>query len=138
MFSKSNTVTDFESVTLEEITMRGSYVYEIICREDTAEVSLYDIRYIDNEDKKFLRQRSVCSAAEITELLESCEVPSWDGFYGSHPKGVLDGKMFRFSASINGGRTISASGSENFPRHYRDLTNALYTILRRSEEQDNK
>ena len=137
MFEKKKLITDFELFSLNETTMRASYVYEIVRKGELAEVSLYDIMYINEEDKKQLRNRTVCTAAEIIGMLNSCGVLSWNGFVGNHPRGVSDGKMFRLSAVVNGGLTVSANGSENFPPHYRELIDSLYMILNRNEDRNN-
>jgi hypothetical protein len=42
--------------------------------------------------------------------------------------------MFDFSATVNGGVEISARGSQNFPRHYRDFTDGLYGFLNNGED----
>ena len=65
----------------------------------------------------------------MLDLLNKCSLLSWDGFHGKHPKGVKDGIMFSLQAVLNGGKTIKAEGSENFPRHYRDFTDGLYSLL---------
>ena len=59
---------------------------------------------------------------------------SWDSFHGKHPKGVLDGTMFRFEATVNSGRIIKADGSQNFPSGYRDFESGLYKILQGESE----
>ena len=59
---------------------------------------------------------------------------SWDGFRGEHPKGVLDGTMFRMEATVNGGRRIRADGSQNFPKGYRELDAGIDEILKDKAE----
>ena len=121
----------FEIVTLRESGMRGSWEYEIVMKDGRAEVSLYMIRYTGGDDERELSLRAECGADEMITLLNDCRILSWDGFNGPHPKGVRDGIMFRFSATVNGGEKITASGSQNFPRRYRDFTDGLYGILHR-------
>ena len=130
MFKRAN-VASFSELTLRLSGMRITELYEIICRGDEAELSLYWPRYENHEEKNELQKRVTVSTAEIIELLNKCRVISWDGFYGKNPPGLLDGTMFRFNATINDGRRISASGSNNYPRHYRDFTDALYEMLDR-------
>ena len=55
---------------------------------------------------------AVVDTAEFVELVNNCGVIRWDGFHGKHPKNVHDGEMFRFSACVNGEKTIEADGSE--------------------------
>ncbi len=123
-------ITSFEIVTLYTRGMRHMDECEIVMKDGQAEVSRYDIRYEDGEDRRVLGQRAVCSAEQVLDLLNRCGMLSWDSFDGQHPKDVMDGTMFRLEAVVNGGRKISARGSENFPRHYRDFTAGLYEILR--------
>ena len=126
----SSRIDSFESVLLRTSGMRGSTEYEVLKRDGKAVVSQYGIRYKNGKDERVLEERAACSEARMLELLNACRLLSWDGFDGKHPKGVLDGTMFRLRASVNGGTKISAQGSENFPKHYRDFTGGLYEILR--------
>ncbi len=74
--------------------------------------------------------------SEVIDVLNSCEVGKWSGFHGPHPPHVLDGTMFDFTATVNGGVTLRADGSENFPRNYRELTNYLFERLREGEKSE--
>ena len=125
----SKTITSFETVTLRLSGMRMTVEYEIVMRGDSAEVSQYEIRYSSGEDMRILTRRSECGEERMLKLMNDCRLMSWDGFSGKHPRGVLDGTMFRFSATVNGGARITADGSENFPRNFRDFTDGLYEIL---------
>lgn len=122
-------IESFEIITLRESGMRITCEYEIVNKDDNAEVSEYEIRYGNKEDERVLMRRAVCSAEKMLKLLNDCKLLSWDGFNGKHPKYILDGIMFRFNATVNGDRTVQASGSENFPKHYREFTNELYAML---------
>ena len=122
-------IESFSIVTLRETGMRGSSEFEIVMKDDEAEVSLYRIKYTQGKDIRELDKRAVCSKETVIKLLNDCNILSWNGFVGKHPKGVLDGIMFTFEAMVDQGEKIYAHGSENFPKHYRDLTNVLYKIL---------
>ena len=128
MFGNKN-IESFSIVTLRETGMRGSSEFEIVMKNDEAEVSLYSIKYTQGKDIRELDKRAVCSKETVIKLLNDCNILSWNGFVGKHPKGVLDGIMFTFEAMVDQGEKIYAHGSENFPKHYRDLTNVLYKIL---------
>ena len=126
----NNRIESFEIVTLHTSGMRHVCEYEIVMKDCNAEVSLYDLKFSqDKDDRRVLRKRAVCDEEKILKLLNACSLLSWNGFHGKHPKGVLDGTMFNLKASVNGGTQIYADGSQNFPRHYRDFTDALYEIL---------
>ncbi|MBR0302929.1 MAG: hypothetical protein IJQ80_03680 [Clostridia bacterium] len=126
-------IVSFEKVTLRESGMRGSVEYEMVSSEDGAEVLFYYIRYNGGEDERVLDNRAVCGVEEALAILNGCKIMSWDGFDGPHPRGVLDGIMFRFEAAVNGGEKITARGSQNFPRHYREFRDGLYSILHGGE-----
>ena len=129
IFKQSDRIATFEVVTLRVSTMRFVAEYEIVMKDGKAEVSYYSIRFTQSEDERVLEKRVAVDEAEALKLLNDCGVLSWDGFHGAHPRGVTDGTMFNLHATVNGGKRIYATGSENFPRHYRDLTDGLYEIL---------
>lgn len=111
--------------------MRGSTEYEIVMKDGKAEVSFYWIKYTQGKDSRELDRRAVCDRETVIGLLNECNILSWNGFVGKHPKGVLDGIMFTFNAVVGDDEKIYAHGSENFPKHYRDLTHGLYEILKK-------
>lgn len=126
IFKQSDRIENFEVVTLRVSTMRNVSEYEIVMKDGKAEVSCYSIRFTQSKDERVLEKRVSVDEAEALKLLNDCGVLSWDGFHGSHPRGVTDGTMFNLHATVNGGKKIYATGSQNFPRHYRDLTDGLY------------
>ena len=127
-------ITSLDAFTLSTAGMRVSDVYEIVIKDGEAEISYYIINYEDGEKRRELYKRAVCTEEEVINQLNLCKLLSWDGFAGAHPVGVLDGTMFALSASVNGGKAIKASGSENFPDHYSDLTDWLYDTLSGSSQ----
>ena len=122
-------ITSFDTVLLRQSGMRGATEHEMVMKDGKAEVSLYGIRYAGGEDQRVLEEQSVCSLEDALKLLNDCDLLSWDGFKGPHPKHVKDGIMFILNAIVNDNRTIHAEGSENFPKHYRELTDGLHAIL---------
>lgn len=125
-------IASFEIVTLRLSGMRLTVEYEIVMNDGDAQLVEYEIRY-GEKDERVPRRKAQCSAERMLKLLNSCELISWDGFAGKHPAGVLDGTAFNLKACVNGGRKISAGGSENFPKHFRELRNGLDAILRQRE-----
>ena len=77
----------------------------------------------------------MCSTDTVLELLNKCRILSWDGFNGPHPKNVKDGIMFTLKATVNEGKKIYATGSQNFPKHYRDFRDGLNAL---SEVKNNE
>ena len=122
-------IGSFEIITLHTSGMRFTTDYEIVMQGDAAEVSQYQIRYVDHEDRRVLEKRALVSKDDVLRLLNECCLLSWDGFFGPHPRNVLDGTMFRLSAVVNGGITIKAEGSQNFPKHYSEFTRGIYELL---------
>lgn len=133
MMFKQETITSFSEIKLRISGMRITEVYEILCRGDKAELSLYWLSYENHVDNYHLSQRVTVPAGDVIDILNRCGVIRWDGFNGKNPPHVLDGTMFRFTATVNGGKKISASGSNNYPKHYRDFTDALYGMLHPAE-----
>ena len=128
-------IESFETVTLRESGMRGITEEEITIEDGEAKVASYIIRWDGSQEVRSPQKTSVVPVNEVLDLLNKCRIGSWDGFDGPHPKGVLDGIMFRFNANVNGGKHISARGSQNFPKNYRDFTDGLYRFL--NPKQDN-
>lgn len=126
-------ITSFEYVTLRVMGMRFTNEYELLMKNGKAELSQYAVRYGsgDREDTRVLEKRAECSESEALDLLNGCGVLLWNGFHGAHPRGVLDGTMFRLKAKVNGETTVTADGSQNFPKHYHDLTDGFYKLLYR-------
>ncbi|MBQ7172041.1 MAG: hypothetical protein IJR89_07180 [Clostridia bacterium] len=131
-------IVSFETVTLRTSGMRGVSEYEIVGKDGAAEITQYGIRFYECEERRVPKRRAVCSEETALKLLNDSGILSWDGFDGPHPRGVRDGTMFRFTASVNGGQTVSARGSQNFPRHYRDFTDGLYALLENAKEEDSE
>ena len=132
MFDKAR-VESYDSVFWRISGMRGSREYEIVNQGDTAEISEYEMRCASGGgmEKKLIRQ-VLCPNSQILELLNSVEMMKWDGFNGKHPRGVRDGEMFSFRATVNGGTDIRAEGSENFPKGFREFRSAVGTLLSES------
>ena len=133
--SKRGKIKSFEAVTLHTSGMRSITDDEIVMKDGKAVLTRYHIRYNGHEDVRLPEAVAECSEEEALGILNDCKMLSWDGFHGKHPRGVRDGIMFRLDATVNGGETIHADGSQNFPRHYRDFTGWINETLRRAEEK---
>ncbi|MBO7699042.1 MAG: hypothetical protein J6S38_08440 [Erysipelotrichaceae bacterium] len=130
---KSEKIESFESIWLRTSGMRFTDEHEILMKEDKAEVSHYRIMYREGKDERVLERQALCDKERILKLLNECDLISWDGFQGKHPKWVSDGIMFTLKAIVNSDREIYAQGSENFPKHYREFTDEIKKILKESE-----
>lgn len=127
--SRQKRIESFEKITLHTSGMRCTVDYEIVMQAGQAELSRYSVRYTQENTERVPERRALVSEQVILQLLNDCQILSWDGFHGKHPRGVKDGTMFSFTAVVNGGRTIRAEGSQKFPKHYRELTQAICDIL---------
>lgn len=88
--------------------------YELLRYNDEVLVSTN----IDKEDIKNLKDALIIG-----------HVNKWDGFSKSN-KYVMDGEMFDFTAKINGIK-IYATGSNSFPKGYRDFYNKINNIVKK-------
>lgn len=131
LFSKrtKEKIVSFNVVTLREMGMRSTGEWEITANGDEAEISLYFIKFVQHEDVRELEKRAVCPISRALELLNGCNLLSWDGFVGNHPRGVKDGTVFDLKATVNGEKKIRAHGSQNFPKGYREFTDGLYELI---------
>ena len=121
-------ITSCERITLRISGMRSTTEYVITGGED-AVLSLYHIRAAHGEKVRTLEKSVSIRGAQLIGLLCSCGVSRWDGFHGAHPKHVSDGDVFTVTAVVNGGVTIRADGSANFPRGYHEFVRALCDML---------
>ncbi len=123
-------IRTFERVTLRLSGMRGIWEQEITCKDEKALVSEYGLRFYEGQEERVLRRSGEVDLQEVLKVLNSCNIASWNGFYGERPHGLLDGIMFQFEAVVNDGQQITARGTENFPSHYEKFTDALYDWLK--------
>jgi len=121
-------ITSCERITLRISGMRSTTEYMVTGGEPEA-LSLYRISYAGDKEVRTLEKSAALRGAQLIGLLDSCGVARWDGFHGAHPKHVSDGEMFTFTAVVNGGVTIRADGSANFPRGYHEFVRALCDML---------
>ncbi len=135
-FIKDEPISSFSFITLRVSGMRFTYEDEILMKDDMAELTRYRIVFGQGKDNREAESKVLCDKERIIKLLNDCRILSWNGFSGKHPKNVSDGIMFNLHAIIND-KKISASGSENFPKHYREFTNGLNEILRENDDRKN-
>ena len=125
-------IRTLEILTLRITGMRYVEEYELVADGPSVQVSRYQPRHGEPEGRQ-LQARAVRDTEEVIRQLNACRVLQWDGFHGKHPRGIKDGRMFRLSASVNGGQTVYADGSQNFPRHFHELTDWFRRVLASEE-----
>ncbi len=129
------TVTSIETMTLIRRGMRGGTVLEFVLDGDHTELRCYR-EVISAGGTTLVPEASVVVEEQVmAELMNRCGILRWDGFHGKHPRRVLDGIVFTFTASVNGGQTVRADGSANFPGGYREFVQALDGMLAASENE---
>ena len=129
------TVNTVEMITLTLDGMRGSLVYKVSDEADKAELCRYRKLFIEGESVLELEKSVSCDTQTFIDLMNNCGVTGWDGFHGKHPRNVSDGIMFDFSATVNGGQTIHADGSANFPKGYHEFVKELNSMLAKDEKK---
>ena len=123
-------ITSYDTIFWRISGMRVTQEYEIVKRGVQAEVSEYEMYCVTGGGWERQLQRSVlCSEERMLELLNAFPVMKWDGFHGKHPRGVLDGEMFSFQATVNDGISIHAEGSANFPKGFHEFRRAIHLLL---------
>ncbi|MBR0146861.1 MAG: hypothetical protein IJM25_09390 [Eubacterium sp.] len=129
MFKKPP-ITAYTSLSWNISGMRVTREYEILHKGEDTEVSEYELRCVTGggRERQLLR-RVLCTEQRMLELLNAFDIMKWDGFHGKHPRGVLDGEMFTFRATVNDGVSIRAEGSANFPKGFREFRSAVHLLL---------
>ncbi len=122
-------VESFSVISWSISGMRSIREYEIIDKGDIAEVYEYERYYREGKDERQLLRSGICEKERMLRLLNECNILKWNGFHGKHPRGVKDGEMFSLEATVNDGEQITASGSENFPKHFGEFRRAIGEIL---------
>ena len=134
--SIGKSVSDIKNLTLRLSGMRLSEEYEIEASESQATISYYTFSYANGTEEKVLKKRTACETQAVIDALNKVDFVKWNGFEGAHPKGVTDGTMFRLTATINGGQKLTAAGSQNFPKHFHELEQWFYEMLKDCEETE--
>lgn len=126
--------TDFTSFRVSEQGTSAIHdVYEAERMADGVRLTHYEAQYSwSDETNGFAETRqneTVIDGGEelymyLAGLVRACDVPDWDGFRKSDSR-VLDGKMFEFKATLADGSTVSASGSNAYPKRFRTFWNSV-------------
>ncbi len=128
-FETVEPITELGWIVLTISDHDGDIAYETI--EEDGKTKLCRYRITDTAEK--LEQSAICDTQELIELMNTCKVSQWDGFF-NEKEGVPDGTVFTFNASIaneneNGWKYIGAGGCEEFPDGYFEFVAGLNSIL---------
>ena len=129
MLFKRENVESFEKITLTMSGMRAIDEYEVINTGDTVEISQYLRYYTHDENDRQLIKRTSYDTEKFIDFINECRIMKWNGFNGKNPPGVRDGYMFSFTAEVNNGTKIKASGSNNYPSNFSKFRQELTKIL---------
>ena len=132
---KIGRIESFEFIKLHLSGMRLTTDIEITPQGEESLIRSYRYVYRPGGHDREPDITVVRPTAEVLDVLNSCEIGKWSGFHGPHPPHVLDGTMFDLSGTVNGGVTLRADGSENFPPKYREFTDYLFDRLREAEKE---
>ncbi len=127
---------DHLKISMQGMT-REQEVIEAGKTEDGAYVEYYISRDLYNEETESYEENKLFSRridgnqdlyGTLCKMLGSCDIISWDGFYGANPPGMLDGESGSFEALLSDGRKIQAGGSNNFPKNFHRLYKELMNM----------
>lgn len=135
--------TDFKSFRVSEQDTTAQHdVYEAVRTENGVRLSHflaeYNWSYEADDYVETRLDETVVDGGEalymyLAGLFRTCGVEKWDGFRKSDPR-ILDGRMFAFEAELADGTKVTASGSNAFPRHFREFWRGLpYAVCKTSE-----
>lgn len=117
---KSKKVTDFEEIHFSTSPGRGkSTRYTIINEGDETEITISVSS--SAKGKKSNKEKGSCSTEEMIELLNDCDILSWDGFDEEDEDGTLE---FEFEGTING-KEIEAEGRGAYPKNFEDFIDGV-------------
>lgn len=118
-------ITDIQEISFRE---SGSIVPLVsnatLTREETGTRVRLELQYQD--EYELMMDASLMD--QVREILERYEVGNWNGFRGNDSM-VLDGSSFSFYVSFTDGTSISASGTNAFPRNQRKVFSELSTLI---------
>ena len=126
---KIKKIESFEILTLRLSGMRYVRELELVSRGEETQLSSYMIRFEKEGNVRVPIGSATLPTSDVINLLNRCGVGKWSGFYGSHPRRILDGTMFNLEAVVNRGEKIKAAGSQNFPPHFSEFREQIEEII---------
>ena len=129
MFFKPKIITSFDSLTFSEFGMRHATYIKATAEGENTVISYYPTTRPDEGEEPKIKVS--VPTGKMLDIFNKYGILSWDGFDGDRPRGVLDGKTFRLTATVNGGREINARGDQRFPKNYYEFIHELDKLLGR-------
>ena len=113
--------------------MSSERTFSIVCEEDGVTITQ------SSGGGQFVRTAHVVQKimVRVTDILREHDVLSWDGYAKYDPR-VLDGTSFTLSIDFGDGTTISAQGTNSYPKGLsaamREIEDLFDRFLRESEQ----
>ena len=121
-------IRSFVKAELSISSARSTTVFELINKGEKTEITSYSLPPGSDSERR-LEKRAAADTEEITRLLNDCRVLNMNGFKGKNPRNIRDGYMFSLSVEVNDGIMIRASGSNKYPRHFREFKEKITELL---------
>ena len=126
---KSKKVTDFETISFTTSLGRGKTTRYIITNEGEETKISISVTTSAKNGSGDRSEEGYCSTEDMIELLNECNVLSWNGY---DKKGDKD-MDFRFEGNING-EEIEAKGKMAYPKNFEDFVDGVEDLCQESDE----
>lgn len=130
-------IKSLEKLTLSLSGMCAAHEYVIVTHGEKSTVARYAHKFKNGDLERDPEGSVVLDTTEIIKALNKFGVNRWDGFYGKRRRGIMDGTDFSLFAAVNGGKEITARGSQNFPRGFHGLCSWFYEIMKKNGDRPN-
>lgn len=118
-------ITEIQEISFQESGSAVPLVSNaILTREGTGTRVQLELQYQD----EYEQMMDASLMDQVREILEKYEVGNWNGFRGRDSL-VLDGSSFSFHVSFTDGTSLSASGTNAFPKNRREVFSELSTLI---------
>lgn len=126
---KSKKVTDFDEIYFTTSPGRGKTTRYIITNEGEETKISISVTTSAKDEGGNRSEEGYCSTEDMIELLNECNVLSWNGY---DKKGDKD-MDFRFEGNING-EEIEAKGKMAYPKNFEDFVDGVEDLCQESDE----
>ena len=125
---KSKKVTDFEEIYFTTSPGRGKSTRYIIINEGEETKITISVSTSARDGSGDRSEKGYCSTEDMIELLNDCDVLSWNGY---DKKGDKD-MDFSFEGTING-EEIEAKGKMAYPKNFEDFVDGVEDLCEESD-----
>ncbi len=125
-------ITKMESMMLYILDDEDGIVYEATDKDNQIELCYY----LESTGIEELKQSVLCDTQEFLDLMNSCNVSQWDGFYDEDDD-ASNGTLFNLAIDLGNEEFISAGGCDKFPDGYDKFVAGLEKILEENNNDSN-